>query len=105
LTARWPGITPRVHIWEALVRVASAAGWAIMPVDCPACLPAQEMSDDPPGELRVGAVVVTGEAPYEPTAGMTAASKNGIRRGSVTEDRPELGPPVGRLKTALMTTT
>jgi hypothetical protein len=43
--------------------------------------------------------------PYEPTVGMTAASKNGIRRGSVTEDRPELGPPVGRLKTALMTTT
>jgi len=33
-----------------------------MPVGCPACLPAQEMTDDPPGELRVATVVVTGEA-------------------------------------------
>ena len=67
-----------------------------MPVGCPACLPAHEMTDDPPGNYASARLWLLTKRSYEPTAGMTAASKSGMRRGSVMEDRPELGPPVSR---------
>jgi hypothetical protein len=45
-------------IWQVIVDVARAAGYAIMPVGCPVCVVRDEMIDDLPGDLQDGALVV-----------------------------------------------
>lgn len=45
-------------IWQLIVDVARAAGYAIMPVGCAVCVVRYEMIDDLPGDLQDGAVVV-----------------------------------------------
>ena len=39
-------------IWDAVVRIADAAGLAIMPIGCPVCVTGSELLDDLPRELR-----------------------------------------------------
>ncbi len=46
-------------VWQVMFDVAAAAGFTIMPIDCPACVPPGVSSDDLPTPFCDEAVVVT----------------------------------------------
>jgi hypothetical protein len=50
------------RLWDVIVDVARAGDWAILPGDCPTCVPTADMIAHLPDELREDAVVVASGA-------------------------------------------